>query len=59
MPDLEEYLAKRNITDEQMDAARQRTRSYIDAYALREARTEGGMTQVQLAQSMDVSQNRG
>lgn len=58
MHELNDYLEKRGITEEQMTAARSRTRSYIDAYALREARSEGGMTQVQLAKSMGVSQNR-
>ncbi len=58
MSNLNEYLSKRGITDEQMEQARAATRSYIDAYALREARNEGGMTQVQLAQAMGVSQNR-
>ncbi len=58
MSDLNEYLAKRGITEEQMEQARATTRSYIDAHALREARNEGGMTQVQLAQAMGVSQNR-
>lgn len=58
MSDLNEYLAKRNISDEQMDRARKATREYIDAYALRQARSEGGMTQVELAKAMGVSQNR-
>lgn len=54
MSELNEYLAKRGITDEQMDRARAATHAYV----LREARSEGGMTQVQLAQAMGVSQNR-
>ena len=58
MSELERYLNKRGITEDQMAEARSRTQSYIDAYALREARAEGGMTQVQLAQTMGVSQNR-
>ncbi|MBR3235891.1 MAG: helix-turn-helix transcriptional regulator [Atopobiaceae bacterium] len=58
MSELNAYLAKRNITEKQMDQARSATRAYIDAYALREARSEGGMTQVQLAEAMGVSQNR-
>jgi len=58
MSELNAYLAKRNITEDQMEQARKATRAYIDAYALREARTEGGMTQVQLAEAMGVSQNR-
>jgi len=58
MADLSAYLAKRGISEEQMERAREATRSYMDAYALREARTDGGMTQAQLAESMGVSQNR-
>lgn len=58
MTELSEYLRKRNISEGQMAEARERTQAYIDAYALREARTEGGMTQVELARSMGVSQNR-
>ena len=58
MSSLNEYLQKRNISKEQMAEARERTHAYVDAYALRMARTEGGMTQMQLAQSMGVSQNR-
>lgn len=58
MSDLNAYLAKRNITQSQMERARATTRAYIDAYALREARSEGGMTQVQLAKAMGASQNR-
>lgn len=58
MADLNKYLEKRGVTKEQMDDARAQTRAYIEAYALREARAEGGMTQVQLAKTMGVSQNR-
>ncbi|MDO4796822.1 MAG: XRE family transcriptional regulator [Coriobacteriales bacterium] len=58
MSELNEYLAKRGITEEQMNQARATTQAYIDAYVLREARNEGGMTQTQLAQAMGVSQNR-
>jgi predicted transcriptional regulator len=58
MSGLNRYLDKRGITEEQMDAARKRTRAYIEADALRAARTEGGMTQVELAKAMGVSQNR-
>ena len=58
MSDLDHYLEKRGITEEQMQSARERTRAYIGADVLRTARTEGGMTQAQLAQTMGVSQNR-
>jgi len=58
MADLNAYLEKRGITDEQMAEARAHTKATIDAYALREARKATSMTQVQLAQTMGVSQNR-
>lgn len=58
MSDLNEYLAKRGVTGEQMERARRHTREYVDAYALREARSQCNLTQVELANSMGVSQNR-
>ena len=58
MSSLDDYLAKRGITNEQMEQARSATSAYVDAHALRQARNEGGMTQVELAHAMGVSQNR-
>lgn len=58
MSDLEAYLEKRGITEEQMAQARRRTQSVIDAYDLRAARKACDMTQVELAKLMGVSQNR-
>lgn len=58
MADLNSYLRKRGITDQQMDEARERTQAAIDSYNLREARKACAMTQVQLAKAMGVSQNR-
>lgn len=58
MTSMSDYLERRGITEEQMTVARRRTQAYIDAYVLREARAEGGMTQVQVAAAMGVSQNR-
>jgi DNA-binding XRE family transcriptional regulator len=58
MADLNDYLKKRGTTEEQMDAARERAQTTIDAYKLREARKACGMTQVQMAEAMGVSQNR-
>ena len=58
MAELAEYLKRRGVTDEQMDDARRSTREYIDAYALRETRLACNMTQVDLAATMGVSQNR-
>lgn len=58
MADLNKYLDKRRITDEQMAVARQKTQEVIDAYNLKEARKTSNMTQVQVAQAIGVSQNR-
>ena len=58
MASLNSYLEKRGITDEQMQRARRHTREYIDSYALREARKQSEMTQMELAKCMGVSQNR-
>lgn len=58
MADLNAYLKKRGVTEAQMDEARQLTAAAVDAYNLREARKAGGMTQVELAEAMGVSQNR-
>ena len=58
MADLNAYLKKRGITDDQMAVAREHMRERIDAYALREARLSRELTQVELAKTMGVSQNR-
>ena len=58
MADLNAYLEKRGITEEEMANARAQTQAAIDAYNLREARKACNMTQVQLAIAMGVSQNR-
>lgn len=58
MTSLNEYLDKRGIGEEQMGRARRDTRAVIDAYVLREARKSCGLTQVELARSIGVSQNR-
>ncbi len=58
MSDLNAYLKKRGITEEQMADARRATQTVIDAYSLREARKASHMTQVELAHAMGVSQNR-
>ncbi len=58
MGNLKAYLDKRGITEEQMGAAHHATRTAIDAYNLREARKASHMTQVELAKTMGVSQNR-
>lgn len=53
-----EILEKRGIAEKQMQMTRERTRAYVGAYNLREARKERHMTQVQVAEAMGVSQNR-
>jgi transcriptional regulator with XRE-family HTH domain len=55
---MEEYKKERGITEEDMQAARERGKAYEDAYNLREARKERHMTQVEVADAMGVSQNR-
>lgn len=58
MSNLDDYLKKRGITEEQMEVARQRTQAYIDAYNLAQARKASHMTQAEMAKAMGVSQNR-
>ena len=58
MAKVEDHIREFDIPDEQMHAARERTRAVIDAYALKEARKASHLTQVQLARDMGVSQNR-
>ena len=58
MANLNAYLSKRGITEQQMAEARERTQAAIDAYTLKEARKAASMTQVQMAEAMGVSQNR-
>lgn len=58
MSNLDDYLKKRGITDEDMKRARKRTEDGIRAYTLREARKSAHLTQVELAAQMGVSQNR-
>ena len=58
MADLNTYLNKRGITDEEMDEARLETQAVIDAFSLKEARRASNMTQVQVACAIGVSQNR-
>ena len=58
MADLNTYLNKRGITDEEMNKARLETQAVIDAFSLKEARRASNMTQVQVACAIGVSQNR-
>lgn len=58
MADLNKYLEKRGITDDQMNKARSETQAVIDAFNLKEARKVSNMTQVEVARVIGVSQNR-
>ncbi|MDO5043030.1 MAG: XRE family transcriptional regulator [Slackia sp.] len=58
MADLQAYLVKRGIDEGLMRDARAKTASKCEAYALRQARKAAGMTQVEIARIMGVSQNR-
>ena len=58
MADLNKYLEKRGITDDQMNKARSETQAVIDAFNLKEARKVSNMTQVEVARLIGVSQNR-
>lgn len=58
MSNLNDYLEKRGITNDQMEKARRETQAFIDAYNLKQARKASNMTQVELAEAMGVSQNR-
>ena len=57
MANLDAYLERRGVSEEQMREARRHTREHIEAYALREARLARGETQIELAARMGVSQN--
>lgn len=58
MTNLNAYLNKRGVTEDQMEKARQETQSVIDSFNLKEARKTSNMTQVQVAKKIGVSQNR-
>lgn len=58
MTDLNAYLQKRGITEEEMAVARRATSDVIEAYSLREARKAKNMTQAEVAERIGVSQNR-
>lgn len=58
MADLQAYLDKRGIGEEQMRDARVKTALKCEVYALRQARKAAGMTQTEIARIMGVSQNR-
>jgi DNA-binding XRE family transcriptional regulator len=57
-PDLESLLATRPVNRERVDAHKRRMLDEVRAYRLRELREASSLTQVELAQILNVSQNR-
>lgn len=56
--DLDQMLAERPVRRDVVDAHKARMLAEVRAYHLRELREMYGMTQVQLASELHVSQNR-
>jgi DNA-binding XRE family transcriptional regulator len=55
---LEDVMAKRGMTWEDVEPYKRELERYLDGYALAEVRKAQGVTQRQLAQRIGVSQNR-
>lgn len=58
MTTFEEMLAKRPVDPEVLEAHRHRMLAEVRAYRLREIREQHDLTQVQVAEQLDVSQKR-
>lgn len=58
MTSYEEMLAKRPVDPEVLEAHRRRMLAEVRAYRLKELRQEHNLTQVQVAELLDVSQKR-
>ena len=58
MAHLSAYLDTRKVSQGQMEGRGRRRGLWIDAYGLRKACKASGMTQVQVAKAIGVSQNR-
>jgi transcriptional regulator with XRE-family HTH domain len=58
MKTLEEYLEERPVDREAVELIKKRMIAEVRAYRLRELREALSMTQVQLAEILEVSQNR-
>jgi transcriptional regulator with XRE-family HTH domain len=58
MTSLEEMLAKRPVDPELLEEHRRRMLAEVRAYRLREIREQYHLTQVQVAEQLDVSQKR-
>ncbi len=54
----EAHVEVRSVSDEEAGRVRDRARTLQDAHALRKARRDRNITQVQLAERMGVTQNR-
>lgn len=55
---IEEYEKKRNLDSSAIEREKKALSAKVDAYELAEARKELGLTQVQMAKNMGVSQKR-
>ncbi len=55
---LSEVLAKRSVDRAAVDDRKKRMLNEVRAYRLRELREALGLTQIELAETLDVSQNR-
>ena len=55
---LDDLLAKRPVDRDAVDGHKRRMLDEVRAYQLRELREALGLTQVELAETLDVSQNR-
>lgn len=58
MTNLQDMLAKRPVDREAVEQHKQRLLDEVRAYRLRELREAAELTQVQLSQQLNVSQNR-
>jgi len=58
MTTLDDWVKKRPVNRDAVDAHKARMRGELRAYALRELREAQGLTQTQLAGLLHVSQNR-
>ena len=55
---LDDYLAKRPVNRERVEAHKQRMMAEVRGYRLRELREEAGFTQAQLAERIGVGQRQ-
>lgn len=55
---IDDYLAKRPVDRDKLEAHKERMLSEVRAYRLRELREEAGLTQAQLAERIGVGQRQ-